>query len=166
MLGSIDGFAPYWQNELFHRLRRHCRGTLYVIGLEPLPLSGAAAAATAAHSAPQARCLAEIARLRDVAVRASGRRPYREFPEAATHTLLAQAGFAVEQVARFPSHYSLAFVLRQVAVARNFAAKMSASSELRQSLAIELDQCEAEARALHWPATFGNDYIIVCHVSH
>ena len=37
LLGALDGFAPYHQDQLFSRLRRHVSGRLYVVGLEPYP---------------------------------------------------------------------------------------------------------------------------------
>ena len=35
VVGALDGFAPYFQDAFFARLRPHCRGRVYVIGLEP-----------------------------------------------------------------------------------------------------------------------------------
>ena len=35
LLGAVDGFAPYWQDQLFPRLRPHVAGRLYIVGLEP-----------------------------------------------------------------------------------------------------------------------------------
>ena len=35
LLGALEGFAPYFQSQLFRRLKPHVGNTLYVIGLEP-----------------------------------------------------------------------------------------------------------------------------------
>ena len=35
LIGAIDGFAPYWQEMVFDRLRPHVGGRIYVTGLEP-----------------------------------------------------------------------------------------------------------------------------------
>jgi len=37
LLGSIEGFAPYFQEKLFYRLRKHVGKHLYVTAAEPLP---------------------------------------------------------------------------------------------------------------------------------
>ena len=35
LLGAVEGFAPYWQGQLFGRLRPLVAKRLYVIGLQP-----------------------------------------------------------------------------------------------------------------------------------
>src|SRR5690606_8319512 len=35
LLGAVEGFAPYWQDRLFARLRPLVGGRLHLVGLEP-----------------------------------------------------------------------------------------------------------------------------------
>lgn len=37
LVGSIDAFAPYFQDKIFERLKPHVGKRLYVTGAEPLP---------------------------------------------------------------------------------------------------------------------------------
>ncbi|MCB9745072.1 MAG: class I SAM-dependent methyltransferase, partial [Alphaproteobacteria bacterium] len=37
LLGAIDGFAPYFQDQLFSRLLPHVGRRLYVVGMAPFP---------------------------------------------------------------------------------------------------------------------------------
>ena len=59
LLGAIDGFAPYFQDRLFARLRPHVGQRLYVVGLAPYPEPG---------DDPGGQLIWEIARLRDAAI--------------------------------------------------------------------------------------------------
>ena len=35
LIGAIEGFAPYWQDLVFERLRPLVKGRMYITGLEP-----------------------------------------------------------------------------------------------------------------------------------
>ena len=72
VVGALDGFAPHFQDAFFTRLRPHCRGRIYVIGLEPYGI---------AHDEGGA-IVWEIARLRDACILLAGDRCYREYPRA------------------------------------------------------------------------------------
>jgi hypothetical protein len=39
LVGAIDGFAPYTQEQTFKRLKRHMKSgaRLYIIGMQPIP---------------------------------------------------------------------------------------------------------------------------------
>ena len=59
LLGAIEGFAPYFQGQLFKRLLPHVAGVLYLVGKEPLP-----------DQAPTegGQAILEIERLRDACI--------------------------------------------------------------------------------------------------
>lgn len=86
LLGAIDGFAPYFQERLFERLRPHVGGRLYVVGLEPLPHR---------PDVPDGRIVTEIARARDATLLLCGERCYREFPVGWVRRSLEASGFRV-----------------------------------------------------------------------
>ena len=39
LVGAIDGFSPYFQDQIFERITSHLNpgGRLYVVGLQPIP---------------------------------------------------------------------------------------------------------------------------------
>jgi len=86
LLGAIDGFAPYFQERLFERIRPHVGGRLYVVGLEPLPYR---------PDAPDAKLVTAIARARDATLLLCGERCYREFPMGWVRRSLEASGFRV-----------------------------------------------------------------------
>jgi len=76
LLGAIEGFAPYWQDQLFQRLRPLVKRRLYMIGLEPYVHLQPQVSA----SAPASQMVVAIGRLRDACLLLAGDRPYREYP--------------------------------------------------------------------------------------
>jgi hypothetical protein len=94
LLGAIDGFAPYFQGQLFARLRPHVGGRLYVVGLEPLPHR---------PESPDGRLVTEIARSRDAVLQLVGDRCYREFPLGWVRRSLEASGFRVVSARTFPN---------------------------------------------------------------
>lgn len=107
LLGAIDGFAPYFQGQLFRRLHRHVGGWLTVIGLEPLP-------DTATTEGGQA--VLDIARLRDACILLAGHRCYREFPVTWVRRNLEQSGYTIEDSWSLPIVYRESWVHAQLGV--------------------------------------------------
>ena len=106
LLGAVDGFAPYWQDQLFPRLRPHVTRRMYVIGLEPY----------VAHvpDDPAGRLVNEIGRLRDACLLLGGDRPYREYPLDWVLRHLRLAQFEPVDVQRVPVRYGERFVASQL----------------------------------------------------
>jgi hypothetical protein len=109
LLGSVEGFAPGFQTEMFARLRPLVRRRLYVIGLSPLPLT--------ADESPGGRLLIEIGRARDMCILAAGRRPFREYEKEWARAQLERSGFAIEHITAVTSTYTRNFLRNQIAVA-------------------------------------------------
>jgi hypothetical protein len=106
LLGAVDGFAPYWQDQLFPRLRSLVGGRLYVVGLEPyVPY---------VPEDPAGRMVNEIGRLRDSCLLLSGDRPYREYPLDWVLRHLRGAGLRPVEVQRFPVRYGERFINSQL----------------------------------------------------
>jgi hypothetical protein len=106
LLGAVDGFAPYWQDQLFPRLRLLVRGRLYVVGLDPyVPY---------VPEEPAGRIVNEIGRLRDACLLLSGDRPYREYPLDWVLRHLKSAGLRPVDVQRFPVRYGERFINSQL----------------------------------------------------
>jgi len=106
LVGAIEGFAPYWQDRIFARLRPLVARRLYVIGLEPyapyFPMDAAG------------RIVCEIGRLRDACLLLAGERPYREYPMDWVLRQLRLAGFKPLDTQRFAIRYGERFVNSQL----------------------------------------------------
>lgn len=107
LLGAIDGFAPYFQDQLFARLRPHVGQRLYVVGMAPFPDQSAD---------PGGQLILDIARLRDACILHAGHRCYREYPRDWVERSLAGAGFKVEAAWSLPIVFRERFVNGQLDV--------------------------------------------------
>jgi len=72
LLGSIDAFAPYFQDRLFERLKPHVGELLYIVGAEPFPDKD--------EESEHGQLVIDIAKARDACILLAGDRPYREYP--------------------------------------------------------------------------------------
>ncbi len=107
LLGALDGFAPYFQDQLFQRLRPHVAGRLYVVGLGPYGDEGGGEAGDTVRA---------IARLRDACILLAGHRCYREYPLSWVERHLDAAGFRVTARSRVPIVYGQRWVDGQLDV--------------------------------------------------
>lgn len=161
LLGAIDGFAPYFQDRLFGRLRRHVApttGRLYVVGLAPYPDR---------TPDPGGRLVLEIARLRDACILLAGHRCYREYPLTWVHRSLEASGFVVEESRSVPIVYQRRFVDGQLDVCLRKLPYM-ADLALRETLRAHIEELRERAHThllrvggIH----FGSDYIVAARPS-
>jgi len=106
LVGAIEGFAPYWQDRVFARLRPLVGRRLYVIGLEPyVPYFPADLAGS---------LVCEIGCLRDACLLLGGERPYREYPMDWVLRQLRLAGFKPLDTQRYGIRYGERFVNSQL----------------------------------------------------
>jgi hypothetical protein len=106
LLGAIDGFAPYWQDQLFARLAPHVAGRLYVIGLEPyVPFQA---------EDEDGALVVRIGRLRDACLLLANDRPYREYPLDWCLRQMENARLRVLDVRRRPIRYGERFINSQL----------------------------------------------------
>jgi len=156
LLGAIDGFAAFFQDRLFDRLRRHVapdHGRLYVVGLEPYPDQS---------SELGGRLVLEIARLRDACILLAGHRCYREYPRDWVHRSLARAGFEVEESIAIPIVYRRRFVDGQLDVC---VRKLPYIADLGLRRSLEAHIADLRRRAHEYlmragTIPFGSDYVI------
>ncbi|MEL6349653.1 MAG: class I SAM-dependent methyltransferase [Myxococcota bacterium] len=156
LLGALDGFAPYFQDQLFARLRRHVRddGRLYVIGLAPYPDNA---------DTPGGRIILEIARLRDACILLAGHRCYREYPLKWVIRHIDRSGFTVQEARTVDILYGPRFINGQLDVCLR-KLKYFQDAELAQQMRQHIE--EVRARALALPSAqgngirFGQDYVL------
>lgn len=155
LLGAIDGFAPYWQDQLFPRLRKLTKKRLYLVGLEPyVPFNATTAAG---------RLVVEIGRLRDACLLLAGERTYREYPASWVERQLDQAGFDVLEVKRFPIRYGKKFVQSQMAMCRQ-RMEIVADRKLARAMLDHADELERRALEhieIEGGLSHGADYVMV-----
>jgi len=106
LIGAVEGFAPYFQERMFARLRGVTAGRLYLVGLEPY--------VTHDPGTEAGRIIWEIGRYRDAVLLLSGERPYREFPMEWVEERLAASGWRIVDTRRFPIRYGARFVNSQI----------------------------------------------------
>jgi hypothetical protein len=126
LLGAIEGFAPYFQEQFFRRLHRHVGRRLYVVGVEPYVVGQPQDAAAAA--------IWQIGRFRDACLLLAGEQPYREFPMRWVTRSLANSGYSVASARRFAIRYKARFVNSQIDMALMRLEKLTDSS-LAEALA-------------------------------
>lgn len=154
LLGAIEGFAPYWQDLLFARLRPLVKRRIYVIGLQPY-----------IHGRPSGepgRLINEIGRLRDACLLLAGDSPYREFPLDWTLRSLESAGFRPVDVQELPIKYGARFIESQLAMCNHAAGKLA---DRNLAMAILRHTADLQARALaaskrHGGLRHGTDYVV------
>jgi hypothetical protein len=156
LLGAVEGFAPYFQPQLFTRLRPLVGRRLYVVGLDPYVVGDA--------PTPAARMVRAIGRWRDACLLLADEAPYREYPAEWAVNALSAAGFQAIEARRFPNRYRETWVNSQLNMGlrrlprmadRALAEALAAQAETLRSQALTL--CEAEGGLRH-----GYDYVIAC----
>lgn len=153
LIGAMDGFAPYFQEEMFARLRALTAGRLYLVGLEPYVVDR--------PSTPAGEIVFRIGRLRDTFLLLSGQKPYREFPQAWVEAQLERAGFAVVATKRFPIRYRARFVNAQLDMCVHRLHLVP--DDLRDALAAHVETVRAEALAMEAKLgglRHGFDYVV------
>ena len=105
LIGAIDAFAPYFQNQIFARLRPHVKDTLYMIGLEPFPDR---------PTEPAHQLIVDLARTLNACRLLAGERAYREFPASWAEHQLQQSGYVIEQTKHFGIIFRAGYVNSQV----------------------------------------------------
>lgn len=139
LLGAMDGFAPYFQPQLFSRLRPLVGGALYVVGLQPyVPYF---------PDDEAGQIITQIGRVRDACLLLAGERPYREYPLDWVLDHLEQAGFRVEHTRQFPIRYGQRFVQSQIAMCEARLPRF-ADAALAKAMGSQLDRLRHEALAL------------------
>lgn len=156
LVGAIEGFAPYWQDRVFERLRPLVAGDgrLYVVGLEPY--------VQYRPSTESGRIVWEIGRVRDACLLLAGERPYREYPLEWVLRQLELAGFRAVESRRFPIRYGTRYIHGQLDMCLRRLERFS-SPELGDSMRQYVEDLRSQALAVHereGGLRHGRDYVI------
>ena len=156
LVGAMDGFSPYYQDQIFPRLAKHLTpgGLIHVVGLNPIP-----------DSAPgDADIFCKVTKLRDACILLAGHRCYREYPIDWIERHLEKAGLEVVKSSRFPILYSHWAIVRQLNVARS-KLKLFPSKALAKEMEGAIDALEKESKertdkAPNRRLKLGFDYVV------
>ncbi|GLK82282.1 hypothetical protein GCM10017653_03510 [Ancylobacter defluvii] len=154
LLGAVESYAPYFQNDLFARLRPLVRGRLYVVGVDPYVIGPANDETGALVQA--------IGRLRDACALLAGVTPYREYPAEWVMQRLEQAGLRISFARRFPNFYDRQWVERQLEDSRQLTGWIG-DPAMAGALAGRIDRLRARAYELLarlGGLSHGHDYVI------
>jgi len=154
LLGAIEAFAPYFQAELFSRLRPLTSRRLYITGVEPYVIRRPKAEAGV--------LIWEIGRYRDACLMLSGKQPYREYPLNWVLAQLRRSGFQPAAARKFPIGYKADFVNGQIDLCRPLLEGL-ADNALGQSLIAHGEALRGRALAhieSHGSLSHGFAYVI------
>ncbi|KAL7531846.1 hypothetical protein ACHAXR_007660 [Thalassiosira sp. AJA248-18] len=156
LVGAIDGFSPYFQDQIFQRLVHHLApgGRMYIIGLQPIPDSVAG----------DANVFCKITKIRDACILLANHRCYREYPLDWIERHVKKAGLKAES-RTYPIRYDHQTMLRQINVGRS-KLKLFPNKGIAKEMGKVLDDLEKESlevtkRQDNGRITLGFDYVVV-----
>lgn len=160
LVGAMDGFSPYYQDQIFSRLVKHLKpgGLLHVVGLNPIP-----------DKAPgDADIFCRVTKLRDACILLAGHRCYREYPVDWIERNIEKSGLEVINTSKFPILYSHAAIVRQLNVARSklslFPSKALAKEMEGAINALEKESKVATDKSPSGRLKLGFDYVVTARM--
>mmetsp|Transcript_11369 Transcript_11369/g.17237 ORF Transcript_11369/g.17237 Transcript_11369/m.17237 type:complete len:326 (-) Transcript_11369:104-1081(-) len=161
LIGAMDGFSPYYQDQIFDRLKKHLKpgGRIYVVGLQPIPdrVEGAA------------NIFCRVTKLRDACILLAGHRCYREYPQDWIERHMAKAGLKVVGTSTHPILYTHKAIVRQLNVARSklsYFPSQGLADQMREAIdALEKESRDATDKSPTGRLKLGFDYIVCGELS-
>ncbi|MGD9805514.1 MAG: hypothetical protein AB7E81_20635 [Hyphomicrobiaceae bacterium] len=155
VVGAIEGYAPYYQESFFARLRPLIGRRLFVFGVDPYIFG--------AGNDDTGQAVKQIGRLRDACALLAGVVPYREFPAEWVVDRLQQSGLRLIFADRFPTVYDQHWIRGQVSDCRALIARIP---DPALAASLEGNAAALEGRALALCSRLGglehgHEYVIV-----
>lgn len=168
LIGAMDGFSPFKQDEIFDRLYPHLSpgGLLHIIGLEPIPDFS---------SDKDADIMCRVRKVRDACILLAGHRCYREYPLEWILRQIQQKHpdkYEIVSVRKFPILYSHDGIVRQINVGRsklslfkNMSKVSGSNDELVNGMEkllsdLEQESKEATQKSNNGRIRLGFDYVV------
>lgn len=154
LLGAIEGFAPYFQDGLFARLRPLVGRRLYIVGLEPYVVGR--------PDDEGGSVVWEIGRFRDSCLLLAGEQPYREYPMQWVAGNLEACGYRILAARHFGNRYKARFVNSQIDMAlmrlsklenRGLVEALTGHGEMLRRRGLDLIGTQGSIRC-------GHDYVV------
>lgn len=154
-IGAIEGFSPYWQEQVLQRFRPLVGRRLYITGLDPyVPYT---------PDTEAGEMICQIGRLRDACLLLAGERPYREYPLEWVADQVQKAGMRVVDARRFGNRYRERFVHGQLEMCERRLPAI-ADKALREGLASRIESLRSQALSVLQRddgLRHGSDFVIV-----
>lgn len=154
LIGAIDAFTPYFQDQIVQRLAVHCTDRLYIIGLEPMLTTPQETGAGLALALDQ---------LKDACRLHAGKRPYREYPATWVERRCKEAGLSVLHTKHFPRQLRAKYVHSRVAACRHLLHEIT-DTHLQDALELRIKALEQQLLPLANTPTgiqASSNYVIV-----
>jgi hypothetical protein len=171
LIGAMDGFSPYHQDEILDIIAHYLKpgGRLYVVGLQPIPDSVAAASEDGGCHDASADIICKVRRIRDACILLAGHRCYREYPVSWVERQLTRHDSSTGgiwthlETRTFPILYRHETIVKQINVGRSKLQYME--PQLAATMAKVLDDLEVESRiaterAVSGRIQLGFDYVV------
>ena len=155
LLGAIEKFAPYFQQQLWTRLRPHVGGYLYITGREPFDLTPAKSA--------ESKVIKSVMRIRDALFLMTNQPRFREYPLTWVLNSLASSGFVVETTEAIPKRFSGSEIDLILDDCLRLLPELP-NPELAFAYADLIGQQRKKAVSLplsHMEIPFGSDYVVI-----
>jgi hypothetical protein len=163
LIGAMDGFSPYYQDQMIFKLCKFLKpgGSLYIVGLEPIPDS------VEPRDAP-GNIICKVRQVRDACILLAGHRCYREYPldwvQRHIESLEKQIGIKLAESKTFPILYRHETIAKQINVGRSKLPLFNAPS-LAESMKGLLDDLERQSKEATQRSTTGKiqlgfDYLV------
>jgi hypothetical protein len=160
LVGAMDGFSPYYQDEIFPQLVEHLNpgGRIYVVGLNPVP----------DEAEGDANIICKATKVRDACILLAGHRCYREYPLEWIERHLERSGLEVVATSQFPILYSHNAIVRQLNVARS-KLKLFPNQKLAKEMGetinfLEQESLKATSKAPAGRIKLGFDYVVTAQL--
>lgn len=154
-LGAVEGYSPFWQENMLQRMHPLVAGRLYITGVEPyVPFPATTGAG---------RLVRAIGSLRDACLLLAGERPYREFPLDWVLQKLMKARFRVLAARHFPIIYRENFVNGQLDMCLDLSNRF-ASRTVAEAIRVHAEELRRQALSaidVEGGLRHGADYLIV-----
>lgn len=155
LVGAIEGFAPYWQDQIFARLRPLVSARLYVVGLEPyVPYT---------PDDEHGRLVVRIGRVRDACLLLANDRPYREYPLDWCLRQLERSAYKILDVRKISIRCGNRFITSQLDLCASAVDRWK-DRALAVAMHTHIAALRAEALAVarrDGALRHGHDYVIV-----
>jgi len=137
LVGAVDFFAPFFQDQLFHRINQHLKpgGVMYLTGLNPIPEK--------ADGFADVFC--RVTKLRDACILLARSRPYREHPTEWVVRHLELTGLKVVDVQTFKNKYDYTKISAQIRAAKSTLPFIS-NDELRDTMKKQIEELDDECK--------------------
>jgi len=167
LFGAIDGYAPYYQEQILPRLQRHMApgGRIYVVGKDPAPHPSRFPyqGKPAYHIFHGVHQVEDVDRLLKACITHAADRTFREFPLSWVVAHAQKAGFKVEAQHAFPAVYGTQALHAQMDVCEHKLGKIEGRhllNGIKERIAMLRKRIDENVMIKNNGVCYGVDYVV------